>query len=103
MDWRRADLQVSAPADLWREMFAKDGEEVNNILNILEVQNSSAFQALKLCKACLGAFKGHSNFSVAIVQFLKGKLEVLCQRSDKAEIQQGWTFIFSNEGLKAFA
>ena len=39
--------------------------------------------------ACLKIYKdidrlgGHSNFSVAIVQFLKGKLTVLCERSDK--------------------
>ena len=68
-------------------MFAKDGKEVSNIWNIVEVLNWSAFHVLKSCQACLGAFKGHSNFSVAIVQFLKGKLEVLCERSDKARIE----------------
>lgn len=98
-DWcgaKVADAVIAVPSSFsdFQRQALLDAASIAD-LNVLRVVNDHTATALEYGffrnanfdaeKPTTVAFcqMGHSNFSVAIVQFLKGKLEVLCERSDK--------------------
>lgn len=98
-DWcsaKVADAVIAVPSSFsdFQRQALLDAAAISNV-NVLRVVNEHTAVALEYGffrnanfdaeKPTTVAFcqMGHSNFSVAIVQFLKGKLSVLCERSDK--------------------
>ena len=98
-DWcgaKVADAVIAVPSSFsdFQRQALLDSAAIAD-LNVLRVVNDHTATALEYGffrnanfdaeKPTTVAFcqMGHSNFSVAIVQFLKGKLTVLCERSDK--------------------
>merc|ERR1712107_513662 len=91
-----ADIVVAVPAnfsDIHRQAML-DAAKIAG-LSVLRVMNEHTATALSYGiyrtndfdaeTPCTVAFcsVGHSTFSVSIVQFVKGKLTVLCEKSDK--------------------